>query len=521
MKTRNISLVLAGVMALGATTSCMDKLDIEQHGVLNYESYYSNDEEIQAGLATIYLQLAGMAHSHLMTKECLSGDFWSAGGARGDNAGYEELNEYRHTSENGSIQGMFTNYYTVINRCNIVIDNAEKVGSNFAKLAIADALVLRALCNFELVTMWGPAPLVLHELSSADCAVPNATVSELWAQIESDLNTAISFNVLEEKKNENDVKWHVTKQFAQALLGKALLWQGKKSEAATMFNLVVDSEKYSLYEGDYQDVIQYKNKNNCESVFELQVANDPNVVNINMTGAMLRWRNEYMTTMFSPLAAEMFTGFDWGFFNPTKSLYDAFVANEGENGYRQTQTLYNMAQLAQQGVTVLPGKTVYGSEGYFFWKWRPVPSTGNPGAGFIAGMTFCANYVWMRYSEVLLLAAEANLGSNDKKAKECFNKVRRRAKLEEKESITLEDIKLEKRCELCGEAIRYQDIQRWGDAASLLKDQGKQYPMLQDDNSVKWTDNPTYGYKTGRHELLPFPERERKMNGNLEQNPGW
>ena len=34
-------------------------------------------------------------------------------------------------------------------------------------------------------------------------------------------------------------------------------------------------------------------------------------------------------------------------------------------------------------------------------------------------------------------------------------------------------------------------------------------------------DPSKYGYKTGKHELLPIPFKEVKMNSNIQQNPGW
>ena len=34
-------------------------------------------------------------------------------------------------------------------------------------------------------------------------------------------------------------------------------------------------------------------------------------------------------------------------------------------------------------------------------------------------------------------------------------------------------------------------------------------------------DPSKYGYKTGKHEFLPIPFKEIKMNENIKQNPGW
>lgn len=124
-----------------------------------------------------------------------------------------------------------------------------------------------------------------------------------------------------------------------------------------------------------------------------------------------------------------------------------------------------------------------------------------------------------------LLAAEANLESDNAKATEYLNVVRRRAQLADKGSITLADIQLEKQCELCGEGVRFQDIQRWGIAKDLLAKMGEKIPT-RSAGGIEWdtkanNDPSKYGYKTGKHELLPMPFKEIQMNSALKQNPGW
>ena len=85
----------------------------------------------------------------------------------------------------------------------------------------------------------------------------------------------------------------------------------------------------------------------------------------------------------------------------------------------------------------------------------------------------------------------------------------------------MEDIKNEKRLELWMEGTRFQDLVRWGDAASVLADQGQKIPVF-DGVSVTYPyTNSTYGFKAGKHELLPFPEHEMNVNKNIQQNPGW
>ena len=134
----------------------------------------------------------------------------------------------------------------------------------------------------------------------------------------------------------------------------------------------------------------------------------------------------------------------------------------------------------------------------------------------------------MRYAEVLLSAAEANFQSgNTGKALQYVNEVRTRAKVTPLTSIDLAKIKLERQVELCMEGQRYLDLVRWGDAYDVLKDQGKNIEMLDIDANGNWilvpdaASSPSYGFKKGVNELLPYPKEEIDQNPNIIQNPGY
>ena len=215
----------------------------------------------------------------------------------------------------------------------------------------------------------------------------------------------------------------------------------------------------------------------------------------------------------------------WGFFNPQKSLYDAFVATEGIDGYRLTGSMKTYPQIMAFNCFINPGSYLYGHQGYFTWKYR-LRSSDWVGSN-VLGTHY--NFKLMRYAEVLLLAAEASIKSGDEaSARDYVNQVRIRAQVPTFTSaITMDNIKNEKRLELWMEQVRYQDILRWGDAPSLLAQQGKDIPSfygLKQDGSydIRITySNSAYGFKTGKHELLPMPQSEMNVNDNLVQNPGW
>ena len=164
------------------------------------------------------------------------------------------------------------------------------------------------------------------------------------------------------------------------------------------------------------------------------------------------------------------------------------------------------------------------TEGYFNWKLRYE-------AKDALDWGCCNNNQrWMRYAEVLLCAAEAyaRIGNNAK-VKEYMDKIRQRARVATKDSYTLTDVKNEKRLELFGECVRYQDLLRWDDdndgtgALSMLASQGSQYPMMATNGSVSYSSANTegkYGFKT-RHQHLPYPFKEISQNPAIVQNPGW
>jgi hypothetical protein len=84
----------------------------------------------------------------------------------------------------------------------------------------------------------------------------------------------------------------------------------------------------------------------------------------------------------------------------------------------------------------------------------------------------------------------------------------------------MEDIKAEKRLELCNEAVRYQDLIRWGDAQAAMADQGKEIPSYAA-TGVQWNfKNENYGFKE-KNKLLPIPLKEIELNPNMSKNVGW
>lgn len=540
MKAKKYIYTLLVAVAAFMTTGCVDRLNIPKHGSLGGpENYYQTDDETMAAVASMYGSWRAQYYNWFMTLNALSDDVWTGGGSRGDNADLEKLNEYTFDSSIGLVSSMYSELYTIIYKANLILDNVPGT-TDVMKRAIAEAKVTRAWAHFNLVSLWGIAPAVDHVLDITEYHQSNGTPESTYAFVEQDLTEAIESGALPSKSNVNDkvTGIRLTLEAAKAFLGKVYLFEGKYSEAAQILDEVIDTKLYALYP-DF-DYLMHARANNCEeSIFELQMRADPeqmwnwnNIVSF--YGIMQGWRFGMLS--LTPEASQIFATGTYGFFNPRKSLYDAFVEMEGEDGYRLNCTMRTYEQIQAEGVSLINGGMLPGHESYFMWKNRSLKedvTIDNP--GFQIGQFI--DFRVMRYAEVLLMAAEAHVQGNvdQSKALDYINEVRQRAQLAPLARVTLEDIQKEKRLELCLECTRYQDLVRWGLAETVLGQQGKEIPAFS--SVVKETDaegnpifyevvltwpyyNNEYGFKA-RNKYLPIPLKELEVNPNMNQNEGW
>lgn len=254
-------------------------------------------------------------------------------------------------------------------------------------------------------------------------------------------------------------------------------------------------------------------------MLEVQKRNDPEQAwtQFTMTYIMTGWRS----SLLNMGTLDQISSGTYGFMNPTKDLYEAFVAREGRDGYRLKATMRTYEDLnAEYGLTINSGERLVGHEGFFNWKNRALKEDCVMDASYFQALQYI-NLRVMRYAEVLLLAAEAQVMSGGNRADEYVNAVRSRAHLQPLSGVTLEDIKAEKRLELCFECVRFQDLVRWGDAPRCLGERGKYVPAFSAKGiEEKAYENAAYGFRD-KHNLLPIPRKETELNRNMKQNTGW
>lgn len=575
MKKNNFLMLLAAASALMVTTTACDedKLEVEQKGKTPIEEFYKTEDDAESALVGVYAdtynnfafesEYTGWNYSpYLALINFLGDDIFLAGSGTGDCGPEREYHDFRYTTSNSVVLAGYAAFYRSIHKCNLLINNYEVAGATLStkvKRCIAEARVMRAFDHMMLGIYWGTPPIVTEVLtgdSRPGNAESQASVME-WVAKEIDL----ALPDLDERKGPDDFEGAVkiTKGFAYAVKGKALLWKGDYAGAKAALGEVIKSKKYALVPSEEMCKIGHcDGKGSSEIVFEFNLQSDgtTNLGNRQMGNFpyTFNWRYEFL----QPLNADACNlGADgWGWVNPSKAFCDALVANDGMNSARRKawiisydEMLYNLAW-SSDGDNFTPGKTdakesdpkrglkqeYYGNAGYFCWKTVMHEANDNLRQSWCG--TWNANYTIMRYAEVLLMYAEAcaQAGDTDGSGLAALNEVQTRAQSQHiSSSLTLAEVQNEKWFEMFQDGCRGVDLIRWKKYESLktadhevwnltddmLTGGSKHKAVIKLDAQSSIYKDAGAGFKEGKNELLPFPQRAVDLNSALKQNPGW
>ena len=591
------------VAALFITASCdQSRLDIPQKGVDAYETFYKTDADAEAALAAAYARFAtrvtGQDGSSIYTdyKAALNNcgdDMYAAGSNYGDNDFMAQLDEFRLDSGNQVVGHFYTNLFLVNYACNLVIDNfkdglPEGGPTATTKRAVAEARVLRAYVYFLLTSFWNTPPMIDHVISDGlpfnSDKDPDNPMShdDLYKWVASECEAAIPD--LDERKSTSDkdgaVK--VTKGFAWALQGKALLFVKDYAGAKTALKKVIDSGKYALVPGNrYWENFHIEGDANEEKVFETNIEFNSGVSawggiiqrSTWMEANIWSWRVDHFAA--APHLVYQGGADGWGGLGVPQWFGDEFFANDGHSPRFDAtlkhvdDAIYGMEYSDAVGETDADGKVIKkvndmtleekkaskvigiadvkdGLYGQSFWLPFKQLVRGSD-CGSYGNNVRLNNGVIMRYAEVLLLYAEACLQSGDaSQGAWAVNQIRTRAGLSALASVDMNVLKKEKSYELWLEGSRWLDILRWGDL-DRVKQAGQAVPKLFDKlyrapqagENVTWENGseansrfytvPTHeaidaketvGFQD-KHRFFPYPTSVMDKNPNLVQNPGW
>lgn len=418
--------------------------------------------------------------------ESMGSDDAEKGSSPNDASFMNDFDTFTATAGEGQILDFWHGQYQTINLANEVLDNVPGINmdGNLKARYVAEAKFIRAYSYFRLVRAFGDVPLRLTVPKNAsEYNIKRSPKTAVYAAIETDLNDAAS--VLPQSYPASDVG-RITKGAALALHAKVAMYQKKWTDVLT-FTTQVMGLGYTLFP-NYEQLFRTNNKNNSESIFEIQcmlVPGNPDASN-----------SQYSQVQ----GVRGVTGGGWGFNVPTQDLVNEFEANDprlkGTIIFRGTTTPEGDA------IPAVGDNPMYNMKSYV--PFSEYVSNFNEGCQ--------QDKIVLRYADVLLMNAEAanELGQTTQ-ALTSLEMVRARARQGNANilpKVTTTDqgalrtaIYHERRVELAMEFDRYFDVIRQGRGLAVFGSKG---------------------WKANKNEVWPIPQNEIDLSaGLLTQNPGY
>lgn len=516
---KNIFILFTSIIASLLLFSCSDDfLDRQPLDSQVSSTFYKTENDARRALVSIYDVLGyqstpGVSWApYLTVSDILSDDSYAGGADANDGQDENELDKFNIPTSSQIALSIWKKNYTGIYRANLLLEKIDGIDASdeFKSQVIAECKFLRAYFYFEQVKFFENIPLLTNTINSPEEYIQEQnTPKEVYDQIALDLVDAIEVLPAAISSTEPG---RVNKWAAEALLARVFLFYngvygdnlqaGSETidQAATLTYLedLISNSGHALLE-EYDDVFRNSSEFSLESVFEISYGDSP-----------VWWDWNYPRGGEGNLAAQMqgprVTGSDnfnrgWSF---APVSYKLFL--DMENDPRLSATILQESDL--------DGNLVKGYQhtGYFSAKYTSDAEHYGSGGQFELNRT--TNYRVIRYSDVLLMAAE--LGSAN--AQSYLDMVRSRAGLESVPA-TKENILKERRLELSLEGHRYFDVLRQGldVAADELTVVGLRGPLYIDDQ-VEYDVN----FDEATRGFLPIPQTEMDLSsGTFQQNDGY
>jgi hypothetical protein len=415
--------------------------------------------------------------------ESVGADEAEKGSDPNDASFINDFDIFTATSTEGQISDFWGGQYKTINLANQVLDNVPGITMDATLKAryLAEVKFIRAYAYFRLARAFGGVPLRLHvPQAPSEFNIPRATIAQVWTAVETDLTDAAA--ILPQSYGSADVG-RITKGAALALHAKVAMYQKKWADVLTYTNQVIGLG-YSLFP-NFEKLFRTENKNNSESIFEIQNNFIPGAPN-----------SQY--AQFQGVRGVPNGGF--GFNVPTPDLLNEFETGDP----RKNGTIIFRNSTTVEG-DVIPASV---PNPMYNYKTYVVFSSFDPQYPYGAQQ----DKIVLRYADVLLMNAEANneLG-NTAPALASLEQVRVRARqgnnailpkvVTTDQAILRTAIYHERKVELAMEYDRYFDVIRQGRGLAVFGPKG---------------------WKANKNEVWPLPQNEIDLSaGVLTQNPGY
>lgn len=493
---KKIKIILVFALSISFTISCNEgNLELTNPNQLSPETFFKTEAQVQSAVNAAYgnLQTRGLYTRHM---------FFMMDNMAHENGGNTQLEadkkqylDFSFDASHGAIKAYWDSCFRGINKANFVIGNADAINEipdaflspqRKAKF-IGEAKFLRGLYYFFLVTRFGDVPLITTIPEDAT-GYPRSPKTEVYQQIITDFTDAS--NTLLQRGSEDAGR--ATKGAAQAMLGKVYLYLEEYDLALAAFNSL---SGYSLEPSFYNNFME-ETEHGVESIYAVEYDD--------ALGDAAKWNSDVSDQGLNEVT---FRGQEYGFNNWFNVFPSDDLLNEFESGDpRFNDTFYVNGDTFGPGGTLVVNHFPSNGGGHAGWKkYQNYYKDANEDQA--SGI----NMQVIRYADVLLMKAECEsmrTGGSQDVAAGYIDQVRARVGLGSigtglTKAQLFTALVHERKVELAGEQVRFNDIIRW---------------------SIASTELAGTNFQAGKHELLPIPDAEIGSNENIssaDQNSGY
>ena len=465
------------ILLMNGISSCSEWLSVAPENDLIKEKFWTKTADVEGALAASYNALRDASLQSLIFGE-LRADLVEFPG--NDFSDYAKIAGSDISPTNDVIS--WKQYYNAINLANTLLhfdDEVFEIDQTFTKelkdAYEAEARFIRSVAYFYLVRLWKDVPLVV-EASISDTSnlfIAKSPENDVINFIINDLETAHELAYSTEYMGSDYFYGRANRYSIMTLLADVYLWAEDYQKCIDYCDLII-AGPYSLEPTETFFNIYYPGNSMVESIIEIQYNDDRADQN-----------------------------------NP---MYDKLISLTGGSQARLNWRNINQFMLAEdlrrfQGIGGL-------------WKYQ-----GRDALGLIAraGTERDANWILYRYSDILLMKAEASIELDRfADANELIGETLLRAGLPYKDQTSKELLRQELLDER-GREFLFEG-KRWFDLLRAAKRNGFENKQIIIDMILSGADIKQQAVLRTRvfdtlSYYLPIPERELIYNNNLEQNP--
>lgn len=563
MKKQVIIFSIIGAIFITIATSCSDFLQVSSVSLLQDKDVYSNPDSANQAIASIY-DIIGQNNSYrnrLWLQMGLNTDIeyrpgWADSAVVSDSKADDCLALYSATSSlaegynNSDAANPWSRIYQGIERANLAIAGIREYGQpaagNDMGQLLGEALTMRAFFYYDLIKWWGDVPARFEPVSQNTIYLPKSDRNVIYDQIIKDLQEAATI------LNGPNAKYtaattRISKDAARGLLARICLSAAgysmrpiagtSDSEIKISVSDARRTELYTIARNACKDIItdgKYKLDPSFKNIFYEQCQDNQT------QGRETIWQLPYymgvrgrmLYNLALPRDADnVFTKSTIG---GQFKIIPSFFYDYNVNDTRRNITVVPYKVAKNSTLNVMEQSISSGILGFNIGKWR-AEWIKTP----ISGTDDGVSPIVLRYADVLLMFAEADLFLSGNEGTEYFNMVRRRAFGQPVNAaspydlpLTLENIKAERAFELCGENIRKYDLERWGELKSgidkakanltALRDATGNYSTVPGTIYYKWI-VPATPVTPGERELVVYGLNRGETDDKTATDPtgGW